>query len=124
MQGQTVAFVGQSGGGKSTLVSLVPRFYPYNQGKLLINGQNINDYSLDSIRDHIAYVDQNVVLFNDTVTNNIAYGSNKTDDFNKVIKAAKQAKNYQEADRIRKALSDQGIELIDKPGGLTDWRIL
>jgi subfamily B ATP-binding cassette protein MsbA len=91
IQGQTVAFVGQSGGGKSTLVSLVPRFYPYNQGKLLINGQDINDYSLDSIRGHIAYVDQNVVLFNDTVTNNIAYGSNKTDDFNKVINAAKQA---------------------------------
>jgi subfamily B ATP-binding cassette protein MsbA len=90
-QGQTVAFVGQSGGGKSTLVSLVPRFYPYTKGKLLINNHDINDYTLDSIRDHIAYVDQNVVLFNDTVTNNIAYGSNKTDDINKVINAAKKA---------------------------------
>ena len=95
IQGQTVAFVGQSGGGKSTLVSLVPRFYPYTKGKLLINNHDINDYTLDSIRDHIAYVDQNVVLFNDTVANNIAYGSNNTDDLNKVINAAKKANAHE-----------------------------
>jgi subfamily B ATP-binding cassette protein MsbA len=95
MPGQTMAFVGQSGGGKSTLVSLVPRFYPYTYGKLLINNHDINEYSLGSIRDHIAYVDQNVVLFNDTVANNIAYGSNKTDDINKVINAAKQANAHE-----------------------------
>lgn len=93
--GQTVAFVGQSGGGKSTLVSLVPRFYPYTSGKLLINNQDINNYTLDSIRDHISYVDQNVVLFNDTVANNIAYGSNKTEDVEKVINAAKQANAHE-----------------------------
>ncbi len=93
--GQTIAFVGQSGGGKSTLVSLVPRFYPYTSGKLLINNHDINSYSLESIRDHIAYVDQNVVLFNDTVANNIAYGSNKTEDFEKIINAAKQANAHE-----------------------------
>jgi subfamily B ATP-binding cassette protein MsbA len=93
-QGKTVAFVGQSGGGKSTLVSLVPRFYSYSQGQLLINGHDINDYSLQSLRDHIAYVDQNVILFNDTVANNIAYGSNKSADFEKIKQAAIQANAY------------------------------
>jgi len=90
-QGESVAFVGQSGGGKSTLVNLVPRFYPYSEGKLLINGHDLNDYSLESIRDHIAFVDQNVVLFNDTVANNIAYGANKSADINAIKKAATQA---------------------------------
>ncbi len=90
-QGQTVAFVGQSGGGKSTLVNLVPRFYPYSTGKLLINGVDINDYTLSSLRDHIAFVDQNVVLFNDTVANNIAYGSNRNADIETIKKAASQA---------------------------------
>lgn len=93
-QGKSIAFVGQSGGGKSTLVSLVPRFYPNTQGQLLVNGHDINDYSLQSLRDHIAYVDQNVVLFNDTVANNIAYGSNKSADFEKIKQAAIQANAY------------------------------
>jgi subfamily B ATP-binding cassette protein MsbA len=90
-QGETVAFVGQSGGGKSTLVNLVPRFYPYTSGRLLINGQDINDYSLKSLRNHIAFVDQNVVLFNDTVAHNIAYGSNKNATYEQIKQAAIQA---------------------------------
>jgi len=90
-QGQTVAFVGQSGGGKSTLVNLVPRFYSYSSGKLLINNHDINEYSLESIRNHMAFVDQNVVLFNDTVANNIAYGGNKKAKFNMIKQAAIQA---------------------------------
>ncbi len=93
--GQTVAFVGQSGGGKSTLVSLVPRFYPYTSGELLLNNQDINNYSLESIRDHISYVDQNVVLFNESVANNIGYGGNKTEDFEQIVKAAKQANAHE-----------------------------
>jgi subfamily B ATP-binding cassette protein MsbA len=60
-----------------------------------VNQHDINDYSLKSIRDHIAYVDQNVVLFNDTVANNIAYGSNKTQDFDKIMQAAKQANAHE-----------------------------
>lgn len=94
-QGQTVAFVGQSGGGKSTLVSLVPRFYNYTGGKLLINDNDINEYTLNSLRKHIAYVDQNVVLFNDTVANNIAYGSNATEDIDEIVMAAKQANAHE-----------------------------
>ena len=90
-QGESVAFVGQSGGGKSTLVNLVPRFYSHTSGKLLINGHDINDYTLDSIRDHIAFVDQSVVLFNDTVANNIAYGANSNANLDEIKKAAQQA---------------------------------
>ncbi|VAW39321.1 Lipid A export permease/ATP-binding protein MsbA [hydrothermal vent metagenome] len=94
-QGQTVAFVGESGGGKSTLVNLVPGFYRCTSGKLLLNNQDINDFSLESIRNHIAFVDQSVVLFNDTVANNIAYGSNKTASKEQIIQVAKQANAYE-----------------------------
>lgn len=72
--GQTVALVGPSGGGKSTLVSLIPRFYQ-GEGMILLNGRNINDLSLEELRDHIAIVSQQITLFNDSVASNIAYGS-------------------------------------------------
>ena len=74
-QGQTIALVGASGGGKSTLVNLVSRFYPYSQGKILLDGVDINDYTLANLRQHIALVNQQVTLFNDTIANNIAYGA-------------------------------------------------
>ncbi len=90
-QGKTVAFVGQSGGGKSTLVNLVPRFYGNITGQLLINGKEITQFSLNSLRNHIAFVDQNVVLFNDTVANNIAYGSKNDIKADKVKQAAFKA---------------------------------
>lgn len=72
--GQTVAFVGMSGGGKSTLVSLLPGFYSASSGQILLDGQNIDDISLASLRSQIAMVSQNVVLFDDTLAANIAYG--------------------------------------------------
>lgn len=72
--GQTVALVGASGGGKSTLVSLIPRFYDHSQGEILLDGVEINQYSLSNLRRQIALVTQHVTLFNDTVANNIAYG--------------------------------------------------
>ena len=72
--GQTVAFVGMSGGGKSTLVSLLPGFYSASSGQILLDGQNIDDISLGSLRSQIAMVSQNVVLFDDTLAANIAYG--------------------------------------------------
>ena len=89
--GESVAFVGESGGGKSTLVNLVPRFYSHTTGKLLLNNQDVNDYTLESLRKHISFVDQNVVLFNDTVANNIAYGANKSANLEQVKQAAVQA---------------------------------
>ncbi len=73
--GETVALVGASGGGKSTLVNLVSRFYRYEQGEILLDGVNINAYQLGNLRHQIALVNQQVTLFNDTISNNIAYGA-------------------------------------------------
>jgi subfamily B ATP-binding cassette protein MsbA len=73
--GQTVALVGRSGSGKTTLASLIPRFYEPDRGQVLLDGQPLEDYRLDSLRDQIALVTQQVTLFNDTLARNIAYGS-------------------------------------------------
>ncbi len=72
--GQMAAFVGRSGSGKSTLASLIPRFYHHENGQILIDGVDVEDYTLRNLRSHIALVTQQVSLFNDTVANNIAYG--------------------------------------------------
>jgi ATP-binding cassette, subfamily B, bacterial MsbA len=72
--GETVAFVGMSGGGKSTLVNLVPGFYSVSSGRILLDGQSIEEISLQSLRTQIAMVSQNVVLFDDTLAANVAYG--------------------------------------------------
>ncbi len=72
--GQMVALVGRSGSGKSTLASLVPRFYQHAQGEILLDDTPIEDFTLRNLRRHIALVNQQVTLFNDTVSNNIAYG--------------------------------------------------
>jgi len=72
--GETIALVGASGGGKSTLVNLVSRFYRYEIGEILLDGVNINAYQLGNLRQQIALVNQQVTLFNDTIANNIAYG--------------------------------------------------
>ncbi|MFI8978723.1 lipid A export permease/ATP-binding protein MsbA [Ectopseudomonas khazarica] len=72
--GQMVALVGRSGSGKSTLANLIPRFYHHEQGQILLDGLDVEDYTLRNLRRHIALVTQHVTLFNDTVRNNIAYG--------------------------------------------------
>ena len=72
--GETIALVGSSGSGKSSLVSLIPRFYNYQQGRILLDGRELREYRLAALRRQIAFVSQHVVLFNDTVYNNIAYG--------------------------------------------------
>jgi ATP-binding cassette, subfamily B, bacterial MsbA len=77
--GQTVAFVGMSGGGKSTLVSLLPGFYSASSGEILLDEQNIDTISLTSLRSQIAMVSQQVVLFDDTLAANIAYGDASPD---------------------------------------------
>jgi len=73
--GESVAFVGRSGAGKSTLVSLLPRFYEIKDGEITLDGINIQEVSLNSLRDQIALVSQHVTLFNDTISHNIAYGA-------------------------------------------------
>jgi subfamily B ATP-binding cassette protein MsbA len=72
--GETVALVGHSGSGKTTLASLLPRFYELKAGRILIDGEDIAQWSLTSLRSQIAMVSQDVILFNDTIANNIAYG--------------------------------------------------
>jgi len=73
--GQIIALVGRSGSGKSTLVNLLPRFYPSFSGEILLDDVSVRDYRLTSLRRQFSMVSQHVVLFNDTVRNNIAYGS-------------------------------------------------
>lgn len=82
----TAAFVGHSGAGKSTIINLIPRFYDPNEGKIQIDGQNINDVSLSSLRKSISMVSQNIILFDDTVRANIAYA--KLDASEEEIKKA------------------------------------
>ena len=88
--GETIAFVGMSGGGKSTLVNLVPGFYTATGGRLLLDGQPVDEIALLSLREQIAMVSQHVVLFDDTVAANIAYGD-KTPDVQRIEAAAAAA---------------------------------
>jgi subfamily B ATP-binding cassette protein MsbA len=73
--GKTIALVGQSGSGKSTLVSLLPRFYDPDEGAVLLDGEDVRSYTLRDLRRQIGLVSQDVVLFDDTIANNIAYGA-------------------------------------------------
>jgi subfamily B ATP-binding cassette protein MsbA len=73
--GSVTALVGHSGSGKTTLAGLLPRFYPYSAGHVLLDGVELSDYRLDSLRSQIALVSQDIILFNDTVAGNIAYGA-------------------------------------------------
>ncbi len=89
--GQTVAFVGRSGSGKTTLLNLLPRFYDVTEGSIKLDGRELSEYSLSNLRSHISYVGQDIVLFNDTVEHNIAYGSFLDTDHSKVKDAAELA---------------------------------
>jgi ATP-binding cassette, subfamily B, bacterial MsbA len=89
-RGEVVALVGPSGAGKSTLVNLIPRFFDVTSGRVLIDGHDIRDVSLKSLREQIGKVTQETILFNDTVRNNIAYGQPDV-QFAKVVEAAKEA---------------------------------
>lgn len=89
--GETVAFVGRSGGGKSTLLNLLPRLYDVSAGAITLDGRDIRDYKLENLRSHIAFVGQDVVLFNDTVAHNIAYGSMRDAGMEQIKRAAEFA---------------------------------
>ena len=92
--GQTIAFVGRSGSGKTTLLNLIPRLYDVTTGEVRLDGVNVRDYRLDNLRSHISYVGQDVVLFNDTIEHNIAYGDMKTRSHEEIVAAAKAAYAY------------------------------
>lgn len=89
-KGKTVALVGPSGGGKSTLADLLPRFYDVGSGEVLIDGENLKDYQIESLRKQMGIVTQESILFNDTIYNNIAFGMTKATK-ESVIEAAKIA---------------------------------
>ncbi|MBU1180995.1 MAG: ABC transporter ATP-binding protein/permease [Proteobacteria bacterium] len=91
--GEIIALVGMSGGGKTSLVNLIPRFYDVSSGSLLVDGVDIRKASISSLRDQIAIVTQEPILFNDTVKNNIAYGNLKASD-EEIESAAKAAYAY------------------------------
>lgn len=89
-KGQTIALVGQSGSGKSTMVDLIPRFYDIENGRIEIDGINIKDYKIKDLRGLIGYVNQTPILFNDSIFNNIAFGKENI-SLDEVVEAAKVA---------------------------------
>jgi subfamily B ATP-binding cassette protein MsbA len=110
--GETVAFVGRSGSGKSTLLNLLPRLYEVTEGSITLDGHDIRDYKLDNLRSHIAFVGQDVVLFNDTVAHNIAYGAMRNADIAQIEEAARSA--Y--ADEFIRGLKDGYQTVVGERG--------
>ena len=93
--GMMVALVGKSGSGKTTLANLIPRFYNHQEGSILLDGTDINEYTLKNLRQHISLVTQNVTLFNDTIANNIAYGTLRDTPEDEIKQAAQDANAYE-----------------------------
>ncbi|MDG5500487.1 lipid A export permease/ATP-binding protein MsbA [Marinobacter sp. BGYM27] len=114
-QGQSVALVGRSGSGKSTMVSLLPRFYDHTGGDILIDGVPITDYTLSALRNQIALVTQNVVLFNDSIAANIAYGALRQHSLEEIREAAAKAHALEFIDRMPEGMDtligDNGVML-------------
>lgn len=90
-QGRSIAIVGHSGSGKSTLVNLVPRFYDVTSGKILLDDVPVEEYELSGLRSAISLVSQDIVLFNDTIANNLAYGQLRNCSQSEVLQAAEAA---------------------------------
>lgn len=113
-KGKIVAIVGHSGAGKSTLVDLLPRFYDVSAGAILLDGINIKDYIIDDLRSLFSLVSQDIILFNDTIYNNIAFGMKDTDE-QKVIEAAIVANAYSFIlslpDGFQTNIGDRGLTL-------------
>jgi subfamily B ATP-binding cassette protein MsbA len=113
-KGKTVALVGSSGAGKSTLADLVPRFHDVSSGELLIDGINIKEYSLESLRSQMSIVTQEPILFNDTITNNIKLGKRGANN-DEVVQAAKVANAHnfvmQKEEGYTTNIGDRGSKL-------------
>jgi len=112
--GEAVAFVGMSGGGKTTLVNLIPRFYDVSEGRVAIDGTDIRDVTLESLRAQIGIVTQQTILFNDTVRGNIAYGDVRRSDED-VVRAAMAANAHDFIQRLPQGydtvIGEQGVKL-------------
>lgn len=87
-QGETVAFIGSTGSGKSTLINLVPRFYDASEGEVLVNGVNVKEYSLDALHRKIGYVPQQAVMFQGTVTSNVNFSERSGEELTDAVKRA------------------------------------
>ena len=113
--GHSLAIVGHSGSGKSTLASLLPRFYDVHDGAILIDGRPIGEYTLKSLRDNISLVSQDVVLFNDTIANNLAYGELRYHSEDELLRAAEAAHVLEFAnempDGLQTIVGDRGVLL-------------
>jgi len=111
--GQKIALVGKSGGGKSTLVNLLPLFYQYQSGKILIDNKDIREYRIGDLREQMALVTQEITLFNDTVKSNIAYG--KRVGLDRIRQAAIAANASEFIDQLEKKydhmIGDRGVKL-------------
>ncbi len=105
--GSVTALVGHSGSGKTTLVGLLPRFYTNYDGHILLDGRELRDYQLDKLRSQIALVSQNVVLFNDTVAGNIAYGALAGAPREAIIRAATDAHAMEFIEQLPEGLDTQ-----------------
>ena len=112
--GEVIALVGMSGAGKTSLVNLLPRFYDVEKGQILIDDHDIRKVTLKSIRDQIGLVTQQTILFNDTVRNNIAYGSPKCSE-REIMEAAQAANAHEFIQRLPQAydtiIGEQGVKL-------------
>lgn len=113
--GEKIALVGRSGGGKTTLINLLPRFYELQQGIAMIDGLDIRAMSLKNLREQFSMVSQEVILFNDTVFNNIAYGALRKVSEAQVIEAAKAAHAWdfiqQLPNGLQNKIGDHGVRL-------------
>lgn len=113
--GEKIALVGRSGSGKTTLVNLLPRFYELQEGVILLDGLDIRSYQLENLRAQFSLVSQDIVLFNDTVFNNIAYGALRAASEEEVIAAAKAANAWEFIQHMPQGLQseigDRGVRL-------------
>lgn len=109
-KGETIAFIGGTGSGKSTLINLIPRFYDATEGKILVDGINVRDYKLKSLHDKIGYVAQKAFMFHGTVKENIAYGKENVDE-----KSLNDAIAVSQADFVSKM--EKGVNSFIARGG-------
>lgn len=113
--GEKVALVGRSGSGKTTLVNLLPRFYELQEGIILLDGKDVRSYQLENLRAQFSLVSQDIVLFNDTIFNNIAYGALRAASEDEVIAAAKAANAWEFIQQmplgLHSEIGDRGVRL-------------
>jgi len=116
--GETIALVGSTGSGKTTLVNLLIRFYNPTDGKILINNNDINSFELESYRSNFSFVDQNVRLFNDTISGNIAFGQKDRMTMDSIVDAAKISNSMEFIEKLDdKFESDIGEDGVTLSGG-------